>query len=140
MSRYPRTCRNGHVITGPEGEYVRAAGGQCRECLRREWRDRQARRVASGQHAERIAREYRRKEDERDFESLERVTRPRPSCDMVGDMTFEPRRIPELDAERRLGVDRRFESRIRAITDHIGRGTYAGPEYRSGDERRESHE
>ena len=48
---------------------------------------------------------------------------------------FEPRRIPELTIDRRLGVDRRFEDRIRAATDHIGRGTWDGVDRRSSDRR-----
>jgi len=49
---------------------------------------------------------------------------------------FEPRHVPEVDRDRRFGViDRRFEDRVRAATDHIGRGTWDGVDRRKADRR-----
>lgn len=80
MSRYPRTCRNGHTIAGPDDEADAGRGYRsCRECARAAWRrynksdagvGRHARvmrkRIESGKHAEVAARYRRQLADELD--------------------------------------------------------------------------
>jgi hypothetical protein len=92
VTRYPRTCRNGHEIAGPDDELLilrapsRSGHGRrelfptCRACRAATLRRVNARRISSGEHAERQARLRRARADAADGAApagkLRRITRP----------------------------------------------------------------